>query len=88
MTTVFGTESTLTAGAHIYPLKTVGNLMGFVGFFMFLACMALLLVQYEPFSGASAGENAVMRESCGLEAVCWQILYFPYLALLYCSTLK
>lgn len=63
MTTVFGTESTLTAGAHIYPLKTVGNLMGFVGFFMFLACMALLLVQYEPFSGASAGENAVMRQA-------------------------
>ena len=37
--------------------------MGFVGFFMFLACMALLLVQYEPFSGASAGENAVMRQA-------------------------
>lgn len=63
MTTVFGTESTLTAGAHIYPLKTAGNLMGFVGFFMFLACMAILLVQYEPFSGASAGENAVMRQA-------------------------
>lgn len=37
--------------------------MGVVGFFMFLACMALLLVQYEPFSGASAGENAVMRQA-------------------------
>lgn len=63
MTTVFDMPTDLADDSHIYPLKTVGTLMGFVGFFIFVTYMALLLTQYEPFSVAGSAENAVMRQA-------------------------
>lgn len=61
MQTVIPTDSTLKADNHIFPLKTLGCLMGFAGFFVFVTGVALLLVQYEPFKGVSADRDATMR---------------------------
>lgn len=63
MTTVFDMPTELSNNSHIYPLKTIGTLMGFVGFFIFVTYMALLLTQYEPFTSAGSVENAVMRQA-------------------------
>lgn len=54
-------ESTLAADSHLYPLKTVGCFAGFVGFFLFLVFITLILVQYAPFTAAGSDEPAVMR---------------------------
>lgn len=63
MQNVMQTETELGVGDHIFPLKTIGCLMGFIGFFVFVTSMAILLVQYEPFKEARAEKCAVMRQS-------------------------
>lgn len=63
MMTSFDMTSELNASSHIYPLKMAGTLMGFVGFFLFVVYMALLLVQYEPFAAVGQGEDALMRQA-------------------------
>lgn len=62
MTNVFSVNTDLNSSNNIYLLKTAGNLLGFVGFFLFLVFFTLKLVKYEPFSAVSSSECAIMRK--------------------------